>query len=79
MQNVLAMISIIMLICLPIIFIFSEVKSGREFRKLIEQLKYEDMLNEISRIVKDKRETKTSKLEKIEVILNLLKDLQKDV
>lgn len=79
MQNVLAMISIIMLICLPIIFIFSEVKSGREFRKLIEQLKYEDMLNEISRIVKDKKETKTSKLEKIEVILNLLKDLQKDV
>lgn len=79
MQNVLAMISIIMLIGLPIIFIFSEVKSGREFRKLIEQLKYEDMLNEISRIVKDKRETKTSKLEKIEVILNLLKDLQKDV
>ncbi|MBO7043169.1 hypothetical protein J6W34_01160 [bacterium] len=79
MQNVLAMISIIMLIGLPIIFIFSEVKSGREFRKLIEQLKYEDMLNEISRIVKDKKETKTSKLEKIEVILNLLKDLQKDV
>lgn len=79
MQNVLVMISTIMLICLPIIFIFSEVKSGREFRKLIEQLKYEDMLNEISRIVKDKSETKTSKLEKIEVILNLLKDLQKDV
>lgn len=79
MQNVLVMILTIMLVCLPIIFIFSEIKSGREFRKLIEQLKYEDMLNEISRIVKDKRETKTSKLEKIEVVLNLLKDLQKDV
>lgn len=79
MEQILALIAIMLLISLPIIFIFSEIKSGREFRKLIEQLKYEDMLNEISRIVKDKRETKTSKLEKIEVVLNLLKDLQKDV
>ena len=77
MEYVLTMIAIILLISLPIFFIISEVMSNREFRKALELLNYEDKLNEISNIMKDKCSMK-DKLEKIQIILNILKDQQKD-
>lgn len=77
MEYVLTMIAIILLISLPVFFIISEVMSNREFRKALELLNYEDKLNEISNIMKDKCSMK-DKLEKIQIILNILKDQQKD-
>lgn len=77
MEYILTMIAIILLISLPIFFIISEVMSNREFRKALELLNYEDKLNEISAIMRDKCSMK-DKLEKIQIILNILKDQQKD-
>ena len=77
MEHILTLIAIILLISLPVFFIISEVTSNREFRKALELLNYEDKLNEISAIMKDKCSMKT-KLEKIQIILNILKDQQKD-
>lgn len=77
MEYILTMIAIILLISLPVFFIISEVMSNREFRKALELLNYEDKLNEISAIMRDKCSMK-DKLEKIQIILNILKDQQKD-
>jgi len=77
MEHILTMIAIMLLISLPIFFIISEVMSNREFRKALELLNYEDKLNEISAIMRDKCSMK-DKLEKIQIILNILKDQQKD-
>jgi len=77
MEYILTMIAIILLISLPIFFVISEIMSNREFRKALELLNYEDKLNEISAIMRDKCSMK-SKLEKIQIILNILKDQQKD-
>lgn len=77
MEYILTTIAIILLISLPIFFIISEVMSNREFRKALELLNYEDKLNEISNIMKDKCSMK-DKLEKIQIILNILKDQQRD-
>ena len=73
MEYILTMIAIILLISLPIFFVISEIMSNREFRKALELLNYEDKLNEISNIMKDKCSMK-SKFEKIQIILNILKD-----
>lgn len=77
MEHILTLIAIILLISLPVFFIISEVTSNREFRKALELLNYEDKLNEISAIMRDKCSMK-DKLEKIQIILNILKDQQKD-
>ena len=77
MEHILTLIAIILLISLPIFFIISEVTSNREFRKALELLNYEDKLNEIAAIMRDKCSMK-NKLEKIQIILNILKDQQKD-
>lgn len=77
MEYILTSISIILLISLPIFFVISEIMSNREFRKALELLNYEDKLNEISAIMRDKCSMK-DKLEKIQIILNILKDQQKD-
>jgi hypothetical protein len=77
MEHILTLIAILLLISLPIFFIISEVTSNREFRKALELLNYEDKLNEISAIMRDKCSMK-DKLEKIQIILNILKDQQKD-
>lgn len=77
MEQILTFVCICLLISLPIFFIISEVMSNREFRKALELLNYEDKLCEISNIMKDKCSMK-DKLEKIQIILNILKDQQKD-
>lgn len=77
MEYILTSIAIILLLLLPIFFIITEIMNNREFRKALELLNYEDKLNEISAIMKDRCSMK-SKLEKIQIILNILKDQQKD-
>ena len=60
------------MISLPIIVVIQEIKSNKEFKKALEQLSYEDTLNDISNIIKEKWKEST-KIAKIKDVLNKLK------
>lgn len=69
MEAILCLIFLIVMIILTISYIVSEIKHQKEFKQLLEQLNYEDALNEISKIVKNKLK-ESSKITKIKSVLN---------
>ena len=54
---------------------YEEIKSNKEFKKALEQLSYEDTLNDISNIIKEKWK-ESIKIAKIKNALNKLKKKQ---
>lgn len=75
MEYILTLVAIILLISLPIIVVIQEIKSNKEFKKALEQLSYEDTLNDISNIIKEKWK-ESIKIAKIKNALNKLKKKQ---
>lgn len=75
MEYILTLVAIILLISLPIIVVIQEIRSDKEFKKALEQLSYEDTLNDISNIIKEKWKEST-KIAKIKNALNKLKKKQ---
>lgn len=72
MEYILTLVAIILLISLPIIVVIQEIRSDKEFKKALEQLAYEDALNDISNLIKSKF-AESTKIKKIKEVLNKLK------
>lgn len=69
---ILAFIAIVLLLSIPVFAVYSEYRSSKEFRKALEQLDYEDALNDISALIKS-RLAESTKIKKIREVLNNLK------
>lgn len=75
MEAILTLLVLIVMLLLTIVSIYKEIKDNKEFKELLNQLSYEDTLNDISNIIKEKWKEST-KIAKIKDVLNKLKKKQ---